>query len=401
MPLPTLLPLPPTRGESISVDRSPWWIGSSSSGSLRLFLPGIAERHASITEREDGYYLSPMSGVSGIEVDGRAISGPTRLDDAAIIVFAPAARFEFVTGEPRNVPAAEAPAPDAPEYEVLGPSGQRRPWWRQRRRARTRRVGFPLWGWAAVVLIVAAVGFGTMVLIRTIRSATDTPSGPPPLTEVEGRIYDSLMVESTRSIERGSTLLDMGLPEEAQRQFAEAIAVLESDPTLSRNEWVRQSINRITQAVIDIYRFKQLNPPSGIRPAAGRLADLSRTLASNLTSDQFQSAVDNVRSAFRATYGDTVVVTGRDHPEHVSLYGPGSAMDIRVRNLTRPQVSFLVTSFGRMGIRVKDFSTDEILQRQIAAARARGWNDRAGTGLHLHIDRFRDRSDRWTVKPGG
>lgn len=399
MPAPTLVPLPPTGGEPATVDRSPWWIGSSSSASLRVYLPGIGERHASITEREDGYYLSPMSGVTGIQVDGRSITGATRLTDAAVITLAPAARFEFVTGEPRRAPAPAAEEAPEPEYDMLEPSGRKRPWWKRRRRPRAAaRVGFPLWGWAAIALILVAVGFGGMVLVRTIRSASDTAGGPPPLTEVEGRIYDSLMVESTRSVERGSTLLDIGLTEEAQRQFAEAITVLESDPTLSRNEWVRASINRITQAVIDIYNFKRLSPPSGMRPG-GRLADLSKTLGSNLTSAQFLAAVDNVRSAFSSTYGDTVVVTGRDHPEHVSLYGPGSAMDIRVRNLTRPQVSFLVTAFGRMGIRVKDFSTDDILQRQIAAARARGWNDRAGTGLHLHIDRFRDRSDRWTVKP--
>jgi hypothetical protein len=68
-----------------------------------------------------------------------------------------------------------------------------------------------------------------------------------------------------------------------------------------------------------------------------------------------------------------------------------------VRNLTQVQITFLITGFGSQGIRVKDFSKDAILQRQIRAAIARGLADRAGTGLHLHIDRFRDRRDPYTV----
>ena len=61
------------------------------------------------------------------------------------------------------------------------------------------------------------------------------------------------------------------------------------------------------------------------------------------------------------------------------------------------QVSFVVVECRARGIRVKDFSQDSILQRQIAAATRAGLLDRAGTGLHLHIDRFANRRDHWTV----
>ncbi len=105
-----------------------------------------------------------------------------------------------------------------------------------------------------------------------------------------------------------------------------------------------------------------------------------------------------MRDAFRSRYRDSVVVTGRDHPEHLSLYGPRSAMDIRVRGLAPDQVQFLVAGFQQRGIRVKDFSTDAVLRAQVAAALRAGVPDRAGTGVHLHVDRFRDRSDRWTVR---
>ena len=65
--------------------------------------------------------------------------------------------------------------------------------------------------------------------------------------------------------------------------------------------------------------------------------------------------------------------------------------------MSREQTGYLIAGFGAVGIRVKDFSDDVILQRQIRAAVAAGLADRAGTGLHLHIDRFRDRRDRYTV----
>ena len=74
---PMLVPVPPTQGDPATVDRSPFWIGSSASSALRIYLPGIAERHASITEREDGFYLSPFPGAAPPVVDGRPLSGPT------------------------------------------------------------------------------------------------------------------------------------------------------------------------------------------------------------------------------------------------------------------------------------------------------------------------------------
>ena len=70
------------------------------------------------------------------------------------------------------------------------------------------------------------------------------------------------------------------------------------------------------------------------------------------------AAVDEVRSAYAQAYRDSLVVTGRDHPEHLSLYGARSAMDIRVRGLRPDQVQFLVKGFSDRRIRVKDFSSE-------------------------------------------
>ncbi len=394
MPAPRLVPVAPTQGSPTAIDRSPFWLGSAASSALRLYLPGIAEKHASISEREDGYYLSPHSSATVVRLDGRPISGPTKLIDAAVIDLGPTARFEFVTGAPRAKPAEEEPA--EPIYE--GAPARKRPWWKRPRRPKSKRVGFPIWGWVAIALIVGAVGYGGVVLVRIIQTGSQDQGGPPPLTEIEGRIYDSLMLESTRNIERGATLLDLGLTDEALRQFAEAITILEASP-IARNEWVAQSINTVAKTVQDIYQQARLRPPSGLRASTGKATDLSRALSSNLTADQFQTAIGAVQSSFEANYQRRFTITGQDHAEHVSLYGPRSAIDIRVRDLTQAEIAFLIGAFGRAGIRVKDFSKDAILQAQIRAAMARGWSDRAGTGLHLHVDRFRDRRDKWTVKP--
>jgi hypothetical protein len=70
---------------------------------------------------------------------------------------------------------------------------------------------------------------------------------------------------------------------------------------------------------------------------------------------------------------------------------------MRVNDLSREEVQWLVANCHAAGIRVKDFSTDSVLQAQIASAIKAGLADRAGTGVHLHVDRFADRRDKWTT----
>ncbi len=390
MPAPRLIPIAPTQGDPVSIDRSPFWIGSSSGSGLRVYLPGVADRHASISEREDGFYLSPFSGGTGVRLNGRQLTGPTRLADGAVIELAPSARYEYVTGESRAKPAEEE---SEPVYAEAG--GPRRAWWKRRRGPRGK-AGFPLWMWAALALLGVALGYGGVVLYRIVASGPPEQAGPPPLTEIEGRMFDSLMVEATQHIERGSTLLDLGLPDDAAREFAGAITLFDASP-IARNEWVSQRVAVLAKTVADIYRSNRLAVPGSIRAGRSRLTDLSRSLSSNLSADQFGTAVGSVQNAFQVQFRRAFAITGRDHPEHLSLYGAGGAMDVRVKDLTADQIRFLIDGFARTGIRVKDFSQDAILQAQIKAALARGWTDRAGTGLHLHIDRFRDRRDKWTV----
>jgi hypothetical protein len=121
------------------------------------------------------------------------------------------------------------------------------------------------------------------------------------------------------------------------------------------------------------------------------------SLKAQLSATDFATRFLAVQARFASQYHKQVVVTGRDHPEHLSLYGRGGAIDMRVNDLSREQVQWIVANCRAAGIRVKDFSTDSVLQAQIQSAIKAGLADRAGTGVHLHVDRFADRKDKYTV----
>ncbi|MBC7897117.1 MAG: FHA domain-containing protein, partial [Cytophagaceae bacterium] len=390
---PRLVPIPPTPGDAQAIETTPFWIGASSTAHLKVYLPGIAERHASITEREDGYYIAPHSAATMVTVNGDRITSAERLKDHSEIGIGAVARFEVVTGEPRRQAPVEAPKPE-PEFLP----DRKVPWWKRRRRKHGRRaVGFPVWGWILAGAIGVAMMFVGVQVYRLVAAAGQDPVPPPALTPFEGRLYDSLMVEATTHIERGATLLDLGARDQAGRELAAAVTGFDQS-IIRDNPWVQQGVNALRKTVEELYRSKSIALPAGWTPAPKKVFNLSANLSANLDADQFLSAVDEVRAAFAQAYRDTIVVTGRDHPEHVSLYGSRSAMDIRVRGLRPDQVQFLVKGFADRRIRVKDFSSDQVLRAQIAAAIRAGVPDRAGTGVHLHVDRYRDRNDRWTVR---
>ena len=205
------------------------------------------------------------------------------------------------------------------------------------------------------------------------------------------------MARAADHTERGAALLELGLPDAALREFGAAVTELESSP-LRDNAWVRPRVDALEAGIAAVYRERRVPVPA--RYAAARPVARGPALAraARLSAGEFAVRLGRVQQAFAARYGRPLAVTGRDHAEHVALYGSGGAVDLRVRDLTRDQVAFTVGALQDAGVRVKDFSTDAVLQAQVAAARAAGLGDRAGTGLHLHADRFLDRSDRWTVR---
>jgi hypothetical protein len=257
---------------------------------------------------------------------------------------------------------------------------------------RTRRRRWLWWGAAgtAVALVVAAVALTVSALRR------DAPVDAP-LSEADAIYLDSLMLMSSERVERGTALLELGLPDPALREFAGAINQLESS-RLGKNPYVRPRIANLEAAIAAVYREKRIAVPGryqAARPARASTAALPRGA---LTPAQFRDAFLAVQAEFRARYGREIVVTGRDHGEHMMLYGAGGALDLRVRDLTREQMVFAMDALRARGVRVKDFSDDRVLQAQIASARRRNRPDLMGTGLHLHVDRFANRWDRWTTK---
>ncbi|HLL82513.1 MAG TPA: FHA domain-containing protein, partial [Longimicrobium sp.] len=60
---PRLVPVAPTRGSEAPLSASPFWVGTGAGCGLRLHLPGVAERHVALLEREDGIWLVPVRAV--------------------------------------------------------------------------------------------------------------------------------------------------------------------------------------------------------------------------------------------------------------------------------------------------------------------------------------------------
>lgn len=367
------------------MDVSPFWIGSSAGSSLVLPLPGIPERHVAVVEREDGHWVSPVRAVRPAPaLNGIPLEAPALLRHGDVLELLPGIAYRFDAGDPTIDPAAsrvEAPPPTAPLPA--------------RRRPRLPRVRLPgsLWAWAGLVGAIALAGTG--VALATY--ALTRPAAPSPLSEADAIHFDSLLLASYDHVERGTTLLELGLADPALQEFARAINTLETS-RLHENPWIRPRIEALEGAIATVYREKRVAVPAAYRDAATRPAPTRPAASPRLSPDDFAARFAEVQRRFEERYGRRLVVTGRDHAEHLSLYGEGGALDLRVRDLSREQVRFAVERLREAGIRVKDFSTDEVLRAQIASARAAGLLDRAGTGLHLHVDRYTDRSDRWTVR---
>lgn len=388
-PAPRLVPVPPTPGPEVPVAQTPFWIGAARDSALPVFLPGVAARHVALVEREDGFWVTPVRAVEPRpELNGVALLDPVRLRHGDVLRVAPGAAFRFEHPRPAAAPVRPTRAAPPPPPAVPPPP---------RARGKAKRVrSFRIRGThvAIALSLLLLAGAGTVFVLALRR-----PPAVQPLSEADAREYDRLVALSYEHMERGATLLDLGIPDEALREFARAVRVLETS-RLRENAWIRPQIATLERTIAAIYREKRVAVPAGYRdaPRAAAAPPPRPALGSSLSAPEFARRFEAVQGRFQARFGRRIVVTGRDHAEHLSLYGTGGAMDLRVRDLSREQIEFAVQALRAEGIRVKDFSTDAVLQAQVASARRAGLADRAGTGLHLHIDRFVSRRDRWTVQ---
>jgi hypothetical protein len=387
---PKLVPVAPTQGAPRSISLTPFWIGSSPDSALPLLLPGVAPRHVALLEREDGFYLSPVAGVYPAPLlNGRSVAAPTRMQNGDVIQIVPGVTYRLETGEP--LPVAEEDAA-VDEYDVLAPRGGKRRRRRKSRRSSGRGRSIVVWG--AVLGIVALLVVAGIV----VYSGATHESQVTPLSDTDAALFDSLLLQSYDHMERGSTLLDMGLSDQALQEFARSTNVVETS-RLRDNPWVKPRIDALEATIAEIYRTRRINVPAQYRNARATVSTAA-ALKAQLSVSDFATRFGVLQQRFASEFHRPVVVTGRDHPEHLSLYGKGGAVDVRVSDLSREQVQWLVASCRSAGIRVKDFSTDSVLQAQIQSAIRAGLADRAGTGVHLHVDRFADRHDKWTTAAG-
>lgn len=333
----------------------------------------------SALERHDGRWLV-VDASPGVCVNGQSIVGVTRLFDRDVLALSVDQQWEFVSGETRTreMPVAAAAVS-----------------LRSRRAAEGLRAPTPKRSWRLVALAsvaalcVAAAVWGVWYAEQQ-RRENDTL-----MSDQQAIRFDSLLVVAYDHLERGNSLLELRVPDEAALEFARGINTLALSD-LRAHPQVRPRIEALESTVAAIYRAQQLAVPEAY---AGSRATMSADKLRNavLSRDQFAHAFDLVSAAFRLKYRTPIVVVGRDHAEHLALYGPGGALDLRSMTMSPDQVAFVITQCRSYGIRVKDFSQDSILQRQVRAAVNAGLAERAGTGLHIHIDRFADRRDRWTI----
>ncbi len=376
--------LVPQRGSEATLDTSPFWIGAGRGCGLRLLLPGIAERHVAMLEREDGFWLVPVRAVQPVpRVNGIAAGSELRLQADDEIELLPGVTFRFVDGENNRQAVRRVPV------------RKHRRWvhaWTRLRARIAALIGIlgPA-GWAAAALALLLTAGSAAMLMRAIRS--ESPASP--LFEADAEHFDALTLRAFEHIERGVSLLELGLAEGALQEFARAVNTLATS-RLRENSAVQRNVARLEGIVAAVYRSRRI-PVPGRYAAADSPATSAARMRGGISPDEFAGRFATVQKRFKAQFGRPLVVTGRDHAEHLSLYGAGSALDLRVRDLSREQVSFAVAALRAEGIRVKDFSDDSVLRAQIRGAHAAGLPSRAGTGLHLHADRFPDRRDRWTV----
>ena len=361
---PGLAPIPPTEGARIEL------VGPTAV---------VLDEGAAVVEPvADGWQLRGVD--PAVSLNGSRIDEPTRLRDRDLIRTASGDTYEFVSGENRTrrmTSPAEMIA--RPRKRASGRLPEAR-----------RNISFAALG--SVVLAVLLVGGAIYVAWYGLVRA---PGSVVVLDDRQAAELDSLLIVADDHVERGGTLLELGLGDGALDEFADAVTTLDRSD-LRNNPLVKPRIQALEASVAAIYRERSQAVPGNYANATAPLSPEQLKTAS-LSADDFRAKVDLMSATFEGLYGHPVVVSGRDHAEHVILYGRGGAMDLSIKGMSRDEVSWLVDRCHALHIRVKDFSQDTVLRRQVARAVKAGLLFEAGTGLHLHIDRFANKRDRWTT----
>lgn len=217
-------------------------------------------------------------------------------------------------------------------------------------------------------------------------------------TGVEVVTPDRTLALARQHFQKGEECLSAGDGECARREFDNAIEeFLQSGLDLRSNErllagWreMIEKINRYELAPLaatgkQLWRSQDFEG----RPPQDPVFEIASELDGPTDVITFQLRFAELRKRFLEKYAREITLTGADHAEHRRLYGSGSAYDIRVRDLTREQVRFIISTGSGLGLRIKDFSTWESVATHNARSLMLGRPlDTLATGIHLHIDRM-------------
>lgn len=210
---------------------------------------------------------------------------------------------------------------------------------------------------------------------------------------------DQILAIARQHLQKGEQCLSAGDGECARREFDSAVdEILGSGIDLRSSDKLRagwrdmiEKINRYETTPLaasgkQVWRSQEFEgqPP---RDNVAENASTEQGVPGDVGT--FQRRFAELRKRFREKYDRDMTLTGADHAEHRRLYGSGSAYDIRVRDLTREQVRFIIATGGQLGLRIKDFSTWESVAAHNARTLMLGRPlDTLATGVHLHIDRM-------------
>jgi hypothetical protein len=239
-------------------------------------------------------------------------------------------------------------------------------------------------------------------LIFSFLVALVSPLAASAQTQVERANTGGILLVAKQHFAKGEDCFMAGNMECARREFDSAIDfIFDQGVDVRSDERLRvglrelvEKINRYETApsAANAKSFLKTQEFEG-RPVDERAevasADQDGIKFGPLTAAEFQRRFQELRKAFQQKYDRDITLTGADHNEHTRLYGRGSAYDIRVRDLTREQVNYIIASGNALGLRIKDFSTWD----RVAAHNARSLElgralDTYATGIHLHIDRM-------------
>ena len=212
---------------------------------------------------------------------------------------------------------------------------------------------------------------------------------------------DSILAGAEQQFRKGEACFAAGEMDCARRAFDRAIDFfLESEIDVRSDE----RLYKVWRSMIEKINRYQVDAVNGERASGwkmqefeGRYEEIAETdefeaedaEAGPLTSKEFQSRFARLQNLFLQKYGREFVVTGSDHSEHRRLYGAGSAVDVRVRDLSSDQISYIIKTGTRLGLRVRDFSTwDKVSAHNDLTYRLGRPLDTLATGPHLHIDRM-------------